>query len=96
MFIAWQAVSAYLPQAENFSFQISAKTALKNEAVTLNTKPRILIHAIDAYNKTQRVPCVFRFKMRFAMQSTVAWPENSLLSLRDPLIYLHHGNSIFF
>lgn len=35
MFIAWQAVSAYLPQAENFSFQISAKTALKNEAITL-------------------------------------------------------------
>lgn len=29
------------------------------------------------------------------MQSTVAWPENSLLSLRDPLIYLHHGHSIF-
>lgn len=28
------------------------------------------------------------------LQSTTAWTESSLLSLRDPLIYLQHGHSI--
>lgn len=53
----------------------------------------MLIHADNAYNKTQWLLCVFQFKMWLALQSTTAWTESSLLSLKDPLMYLKHGHS---